>query len=153
MSDITLKLAQTESERLRAYAIRVQVFVLEQGVPLTEEMDSEDPTATHTIAYLGGVAVGTGRLVYTKPSGTLDPQGGEARIGRMAVLRAWRRKGLGGRILKALEDAAREKGACRVALHAQTYVKEFYSSHGYVAEGVPFVEVGIEHLLMCKTLS
>lgn len=147
MSDVTIRLAQTEAERLQAYAIRVQVFVLEQRVPLSEEMDSEDPTAIHAIAYLGGIAVGTGRLVFSAESG------GDARIGRMAVLRAWRRKGLGARILQALEDAAREKGASHIALHAQTYVKDFYAAHGYVPEGAPFLEVGIEHLLMRKSLA
>ena len=147
MSDVTIRLAQTEAERLQAYAIRVQVFVLEQRVPLAEEMDSEDPTATHAIAYLGGIAVGTGRLVLSAESGS------EARIGRMAVLRAWRRKGLGARILQALEASARQKGASHITLHAQTYVKDFYASHGYVAEGPLFLEVGIEHLLMRKPLA
>ncbi len=147
MSDVTIKLAQTEAERLQAYAIRVQVFVLEQRVPLTEEMDSEDPAATHAIAYVGGVAVGTGRLVFSAESGS------EPRIGRMAVLRAWRRKGLGARILQALEASAKEKGAMSITLHAQTYVKDFYAAHGYVPEGAPFLEVGIEHLLMRKSLA
>ena len=150
MSDVTIKLAQTEAERLQAYAIRAQVFVLEQGVPLTEEMDSEDPGATHAIAYLGGIAVGTGRLVCSEADNTTI---NEARIGRMAVLRAWRRKGLGARILEALEESARGKGATHIALHAQTYAKDFYSARGYVAEGAPFLEVGIEHLLMRKSLA
>ena len=150
MSDVTIKLAQTEAERLQAYAIRVQVFVLEQRVPLAEEMDSDDPMATHAIAYLGGIAVGTGRLVFGQTDGVA---GGEARIGRMAVLRAWRRKGLGARILQALEESAQAKGATRIALHAQTYVRDFYESHGYVAEGAPFLEVGIEHVLMRKPLA
>ncbi len=150
MSDVTIKLAQTEAERLQAYAIRTQVFVLEQRVPLTEEIDSEDSTATHAIAYLGGIAVGTGRLVYSEERSGVAR---EARIGRMAVLRAWRRKGLGARILQALEASAREKGATHIALHAQTYVKDFYASHGYVAEGAPFLEVGIEHVLMRKPLA
>ena len=150
MSDVTIRLAKSEAERLQAYSIRAQVFVLEQRVPLTEEIDSEDPTATHAIAYLGGVAVGTGRLVFSAESGDAPS---EARIGRMAVLRAWRRKGLGARILQALEASAREKGASHITLHAQTYVKDFYAAHGYVPEGAPFLEVGIEHLLMRKSLA
>lgn len=150
MSDVTTRLARTETDRLQAYAIRAQVFVLEQGVPLTEEMDSEDSTATHAIAYLGGIAVATGRLVYSEADGT---EVKEARIGRMAVLRAWRRKGLGTRILQALEASAREQGATHVTLHAQTYVKDFYLAHGYIGEGHPFLEVGIEHLLMRKSLA
>ncbi len=150
MSDVTVRLAQTEAERLQAYAIRAQVFVLEQRVPLTEEMDSEDPTATHAIAYVGGIAVGTGRLVFGEETGGAVS---EARIGRMAVLRAWRRKGLGARILQTLEASARENGASYITLHAQTYVKDFYAAHGYVPEGPPFLEVGIEHLLMRKPLA
>ena len=153
MSNITVKLTHTEAEQLQAFAIRAQVFVREQGVPLREEMDSDDAGATHAIAFLGGAPVGTGRLVWNVHEGPTDSEQQEARIGRMAVLRAWRRKGVGAQILDALEAAAKKQGAGHILLHAQTYVRHFYEARGYVAEGAPFMEVGIEHLKMRKSLS
>ncbi|MCE2463630.1 MAG: GNAT family N-acetyltransferase, partial [Dehalococcoidia bacterium] len=77
---------------------------------------------------------------------------GEARIGRMAVDEAWRRKGIGSHILTALEETARHRGIKEAVLHAQTYVRDFYASHGYIEEGERFLEVGIEHVQMRKRL-
>ena len=107
-------------------------------------MDDLDETATHVIALLNGKAVGTGRVVC--------PDSGEAQIGRMAVERDFRRKGIGGHVLRSLEDAARRQGKTEAILHAQTYVKEFYATHGYVEEGEVFLEVDIEHTQMRKRL-
>ena len=149
MTNISVKLVQTEAERLQAIAIRVEVFVREQGVPLSEEIDIDDETATHAIALLGGLPVGTGRLVYSPQTASALL---EAKIGRMAVLRAWRRKGVGGQIMDVLEKAALKQGATQTVLHSQTYVQDFYSAHGYVPMGEPFLEVGIEHLQMSKML-
>jgi predicted GNAT family N-acyltransferase len=70
----------------------------------------------------------------------------------MAVDSAWRRGGIGGRILEALEQAARERGMVEAVLHAQTYVQAFYASHGYIQEGDGFTEAGIQHVLMRKAL-
>ena len=163
MENLVVKLLETEGERLRAFAIRTQVFVQEQNVPLAEELDADDETATHVIALLGGVPVGTGRVIcsdtiaQTTTSTPSEPSASgmgikRARIGRMAVARAWRRKGIGARILSALEEAARRQGATHAVLHAQTYVRDFYAQAGYVVEGEPFLEVGIEHVQMGKGL-
>ena len=144
MEGLVVKLVETEQEREAAFAIRVRVFVDEQGVPVEEELDADDERATHALASIGGQAVGTGRVVYT--------DAGEARIGRMAVESAWRRRGIGGRILGRLEEAAREHGSPEAVLHAQTYVQSFYSTHGYSEEGDVFLEVEIEHVQMRKRL-
>ena len=144
MNDLIVKLVETEEERQAAYVIRIQVFVEEQGVPAEEELDEDDGAATHAIALLGGKALATGRVVYL--------ESGEAKIGRMAVKEAWRRRGIGGRILRTLEEAAKQRSISQAVLHAQTYVKDFYAGHGYIAEGDTFLEVAIEHIQMRKTL-
>ena len=144
MEDLVVKLVETEQERQAAFDIRIRVFVHEQGVPPEEELDEDDDVATHAIALLGGEPVGTGRLVRL--------ESGEAKIGRMAVEQARRHGGIGGRILERLEDAARHQGMAEAVLHAQTYVKSFYASHGYVEEGDVFMEVDIEHIQMRKRL-
>ena len=144
MEDLTVKLVETQREHQSALIVRVRVFVQEQKIPVEEELDEDDLSATHAIALVNGSVVGTGRVLYSDL--------GEARIGRMAVDEAWRRRGIGGHILTALEDAARQMGIKEAVLHAQTYVKGFYASHGYVEEGEVFLEVGIEHVQMRKRL-
>jgi predicted GNAT family N-acyltransferase len=139
-----IKLVETPEEMDAVKALRVQVFVHEQKVPLDEEFDEYDGKAIHAIAMLDGRVVGTGRL-YRNSSG-------ETQIGRMAVDMGHRRRGIGGLILAFLEEQARRNGVDRVMLHAQTYVRSFYERHGYVAEGGPFMEVEIEHVRMVKRL-
>ena len=141
---VVLKPVQTPAELEGAQALRVQVFVGEQGIPVQAELDSLDADAFHALALLNGRVVGTGRLLMDSPQ--------EARIGRMAVEQALRRQGIGGQILAFLEDAARQRGVRQVTLHAQAYVTTFYAAHGYREVGEPFMEVHIPHVAMVKDL-
>lgn len=142
--DVQVKLAETPEERQGAVQVRLRVFVEEQGVPTELEMDEHDAAALHAVALAGGWVVGTGRL--------LRHADGEGRIGRMAVLPDWRRRGVGGRLLALLEGEARSRGLRRIVLHAQAYVTDFYARHGYREEGGPFLEAGIPHITMTKLL-
>ena len=141
MSEISVKLVETEEEMEAAVGIRFRVFVDEQSVPPEIELDEYDAVATHAIASAEGRAVGTGRTIV---------EGGLARIGRMAVDRAHRRGGVAGLILRFLEEEAREQGATEFVLHAQEYVKAFYAGHGYEEHGEVFMEAGIRHVEMRK---
>ena len=143
--DILVKLAENTAEVEGAMALRRRVFVEEQGVPADQEYDEYDETAIHIVALADGEVVGTGRLLYEAA--------GQGRIGRMAVDAPWRRKGVGGRILEALEAEAQLRGMARVLLHAQTYVQQFYARHAYKPEGTVFEEAGIEHVAMWKQLN
>lgn len=118
-------------------AVRREVFVAEQGVSETEEWDGLDAACRHVIAMDGeGRAIGTGRLLP------------DARIGRMAVLKPWRARGVGSALLKALIAMARDAGYPETRLHAQTHALGFYARHGYVAVGDEFMEAGIPHFEM-----
>lgn len=120
------------------HEVRDAVFVREQGVPVTLEHDALDPACVHVLARTpSGDAIGTGRLV---PPGDGLP----ARIGRMAVLPAWRGHGVGAALLQALLAEARGRG-WRPMLHAQAPVIGFYRRHGFVEDGPRFMEAGIEH--------
>lgn len=141
MSDITVKLVKSEKDMEAAVGIRFRVFVDEQSVPPEIELDEYDAVATHAIALLDGVAVGTGRAIV---------EGGSARIGRMAVDGQHRRSGVGGLVLRFLEEESREQGATEFVLHAQEYVKAFYAGHGYEEHGDVFMEAGIPHIEMRK---
>ncbi|MGE5524817.1 MAG: GNAT family N-acetyltransferase [Rhodospirillaceae bacterium] len=133
----------TWQERREALSsVRREVFIVEQGVPEELEWDEDDVRSVHVLAAsTAAVPIGTGRLL---------PDG---RIGRMAVLRSWRRRGVGSAILRALLDAARELGHEEVRLHAQTHALAFYAKHGFVAIGEQFMEAGIPHremVLRCR---
>ena len=144
MAEIVVKFVETESELEGAINVRMRVFVIEQQIPAEEELDDADAAATYAIALNHGQIVGTGRLLY------LD--GGVAQIGRMAVDRQFRRRGVGGRILSFLEDEARAQGFGSCMLHAQEYVKAFYAGSGYVEHGDVFLEADIPHVEMRKEL-
>ena len=138
---ITVKIVETEAEMEAAIGVRFRVFVDEQQIPPEEELDELDAAATHAIALHEGTAVGTGRVIVAA---------GAARIGRMAVDQEWRRRGVGGLVLRFLEDEARTQGADTFVLHAQEYVKSFYAGHGYEEFGDVFLEVDIPHVEMRK---
>ena len=126
---------RTDRERLRA--IRRAVFIEEQGVPEELEWDGLDEQCQHALA-LGpaDVVIGTGRLTP------------DAHIGRMAVAREWRGKGVGSAILQALLKEARAAGYAAVVLHAQVHALEFYGRHGFAVHGPEFLEAGIPHRVM-----
>ena len=125
----------------QAAAVRRAVFIEEQGIPESEEWDADDAACLHAVVMLGaGTPVATGRL--------LPAVDGVGRIGRMAVLRAYRGMGLGGQVLQALLSAARQRGDEAVELHAQLTARAFYAAAGFAVHGEPFDEVGIPHVTM-----
>jgi predicted GNAT family N-acyltransferase len=140
-----------EGELLQALAIREVVFIEEQHVPAGIDRDAEDARAFHILAFQGGHAVGTGRLVMLShaPHGET---GQWAQVGRMAVLQAHRKGGIGSKILAVLEDQARRNNVVGIRLHAQLSSIDFYKKHGYQPVGAAFQEGGMPHLEMHKKL-
>lgn len=139
---IEVRVASSGADMEGALAVRHEVFIVEQGVPPELERDDADDSAVHVVAGDGTSVVGTARL-------TRD---GEARIGRVAVLPEWRRRGVAGLLLAALESEARRLGIEELNLHSQTYVQALYERHGYAVTGPGFVEAGIDHVPMAKRL-
>ena len=123
-------------------AVRETVFVQEQQVPIEEEWDALDPDCVHVIARAqDGTPIGTGRLTP------------EHKIGRMAVLREWRGRGVGDALLLALIEQAHQRGWREVALNAQVSAIAFYLRHGFQPVGERFWEAGIEHQAMRRALT
>ena len=133
-------MADWHADREILRAIREEVFVREQSVPADMEWDEFDAHSRHVLAVANGVSVGTGRLL---------PDG---HIGRLAVLRKWRRKGVGSALLMGLLDEARRRGLSRVLLNAQIQALPFYLRHGFHAEGEDFLDAGIAHRRMGRDL-
>ena len=130
-----------DSLRDHAQSLRVEVFVVEQGVPIELEWDEADEVSTHAVAYdEAGQVIATGRLL---------PDG---HIGRMAVRKSARGKGIGSEVLAALLDEAKRLGYRELVLHAQTHAVDFYVKHGFQIEGDEFLEAGIPHRRMTLAL-
>lgn len=122
----------TSDELQAALRIRHEVFVQEQGVPVAEEQDACDATAVHLLALVDGVPAGTARLVGAK-------------VGRVAVLPAFRGHGVG---VALMEEVHRLAGDEELYLDAQVGVIGFYERLGYTAEGPEFLDAGILHRRM-----
>ncbi|GHD84059.1 acetyltransferase [Streptomyces naganishii JCM 4654] len=134
--------------------MRKQVFVAEQGVPEDIEYDAHDAVALHVLAVReDGLPLGTGRLLYGEAAAAKT--GGEAGVGslgRLAVARQARGRGVGVALVRAIEDAARVRGLTAVDLHAQTHALGFYERLGYEAYGPEFPDAGIPHRAMRRVL-
>lgn len=122
--------------------VRTAVFVREQHVALRLEYDGKDPGALHVLAVArSGRAVGTARMLCN------------GHIGRLAVLRSWRWRGIGTRIMKLLFRAARRRGLHMVDVNAQLAAMPFYTRLGFKPVGRVYVEAGIRHRHMTLGLS
>jgi predicted GNAT family N-acyltransferase len=135
-----------------ALTVRRKVFIEEQAVTEAEEVDAydRDPAqvtgAVHVVAYVDGQPAATGRLL-------LDALVGQnAHIGRVAVLREHRRRGLGSAVMLALQREAKRRGYAGVTVAAQVRAIPFYERLGYRAYGGVFLDARIEHRLMDLSL-
>ncbi len=136
-----LTLVPWETSESIIRGIRELVFVREQGVPEELEWDGLDPACLHILAWSDSDdAIGTARL---------QPDG---KIGRMAVLKEWRGRGVGRAMLQALLKAAIERGLPKVELAAQTQAIGFYEREGFRAIGEVFMDAGIPHRKMVLDL-
>ena len=128
-----------------AIALREQVFCLEQGVPVEEELDGRDEEAQHLVALdaAGQRVIGTLRLLF---------DGDLVRVGRVAVERASRGHGIAARMLELALEEARTRGARRARLASQLDVVPLYERAGFQVESGVFVEAGIPHVWMGRQL-
>jgi len=135
-ADITVSLVGFADCGETLLAIRREVFVQEQNVPETIEVDGRDECRVHVLACLDDQPVGTGRM---QPDGHL---------GRIAVRQAFRGRGVGSRIMRTLIVEARRQGLASVYLGSQTHAQAFYEGLGFEPYGETFVEAGIPHIMM-----
>jgi len=145
VSKFTYQLVDAGPDLEGAFAVRRAVFVAGQGVDRDIEYDGLDGEALQMVVKSGEAVVGTARARF--------PEAGEAKIERMAVLSQYRGQGIGRGILAHLEDELKLRRIKHSVLHAQKPVIAFYESCGYQVTGAPFVEVGIQHVVMRKRLS
>lgn len=140
--NIDVKEVSWAEQQMALSQIRREVFIEEQDVPEELEWDGLDPECRHVLAIDSdsGLPVGTGRLV------------GDGQIGRMAILKGYRRHGIGHKILQQLIKLARQDRHAEVYLHAQLYVVDFYQQANFEASGETFMDAGIPHVKMSLRL-
>ncbi|MFF4228317.1 GNAT family N-acetyltransferase [Streptomyces sp. NPDC001820] len=157
MSSYVVRVAAGPADREACFAVRKEVFVVEQRVPAEIEYDAFDAENADTVHVLAvgadGQPLGTGRLLYGEAAA--DRTGGDPAVGslgRLAVSKTARGLGVGVAMVRAIEEAARERGLAAVDLHAQTHALGFYERLGYVAYGAEFLDAGIGHTAMRRAL-
>jgi ElaA protein len=129
----------TTDELYDLLALRAEVFVVEQGTPYLDP-DGRDRRAVHLLGHSEGRLEACARWY---------PEGEHVRLGRIATSRRVRGRGHGRRLVaEALRRIGKEHPGKPVLIHAQTRLQAFYESLGFRAEGEPFDEDGIEHVVM-----
>lgn len=128
---------------LDAVRIRNQVFVKEQGVPITREIDQNEAHCIHFVLYSDqNLPCGIVRL--------LPLENGKMKLQRMAILADYRHQGLGQILVAEAEAFAKSQGYNTILLGAQATAENFYKKLGFTAYGEPFEDAGIAHIAMKK---
>ncbi|MBD8031535.1 MULTISPECIES: GNAT family N-acetyltransferase [Solibacillus] len=139
-----VKLVTTDEDRERAYALRKEVFVKEQGVPLSLEIDEYDETAIHFLVNEGENTIATARLREIEPK--------VGKVERVCVLNSYRGKRLGVLIMQAVEEYAKNAAFKKLKLNAQSYAVPFYEKLEFAVISPEFMDAGIPHRAMEKSI-
>mgnify|MGYP002713254647 CR=1 FL=1 len=140
-SDITIHSANWIEDETFIKSIRFEVFVREQNVPIDLEIDGLDNDCFHVLAKdLNGKAIGTARMQK------------DGHIGRIAVLKNFRRKGVGKGLVEFFIKKANTLGLIEVELNAQTHALDFYEKLGFEKRGEIFTEADIPHIHMVRPI-
>mgnify|MGYP002885731172 CR=1 FL=1 len=123
------------------FSLRSEVFIVEQNCAY-QDVDGKDELADHVLLYVDNELVGYARVflanTYFK----------EASFGRAVVKKKHRGEGHGHLLVdKSLEELKAKKQS-PIKISAQSYLKEFYASHGFLAKGDEYMEDGIPHTAM-----
>ncbi|MFC1874170.1 GNAT family N-acetyltransferase [Chloroflexota bacterium] len=144
MDNLCCRFINTDVALQSAFKIRRTVFTDEQGISESQDIDGNDSSALHILAEHNGKILGTARLRFT-----VDKQ---AKLERMAVLKPQRGTGIGKGIVSFVETECQSRGIENITLNAQYSVIDFYKACGFREVGLSFLEAGIKHIRMDKTL-
>lgn len=138
-----VKIVETTEDQQHAYLVRRKVFIEEQQVPESLEIDEYENEATHFVLYDEDIPVGAGRLRFIDGIGKVE---------RICVLPSHRKMNGGKLLMEKIEDYAREKNISKTKLNAQTHAEPFYQKLGYETISDVFMDAGIPHVTMIKSL-
>lgn len=140
---LTYEIKKGLCNALPAKQIREEIFIAEQG--FSSEFDDVDEFAYHILVFIDGIAAATGRLFAKENSN-------EYHIGRVAVLKQFRKQQLGALVVEKLEAHAKSLGACKIVLSAQLQAFGFYEKLGYVKTGEEYLDEHCPHIDMWKAI-
>ena len=140
---LTVRIADFVADHAEIRAIRFTVFVDEQQVPESIEIDDRDPHCVHLLAVDDGEPVGTGRIDLAL----------SGKVGRVAVVASRRGQGVGTALMKYAHCIAKDNPLDKVWCNAQVSVRPFYERLGYRVTSEPFYEANIEHVRMERAFS
>lgn len=139
-----IKIAHNQKMLNQALTIREAVFINEQKVPICEEVDEFETIAIHYLVY----------NLKNKPIATLRTRvyDNKIKIERVSVLKPYRGKKIGQKLMLHAEKEAKKQGYKVTILSSQTHAVPFYEKIGYKITSEPFLDANIEHYLMEKTI-
>jgi predicted GNAT family N-acyltransferase len=141
IENLVVEAANWNQDKAELIKLRGIVFVEEQHVPVSIEIDGMDPDCRHVKALMDDRTIGTARLL---PSGY---------IGRMCVLKEFRNQGVGTKMLECLIQQAffdQSSGVLmdEVTLNSQSSAIAFYQANGFISCSEEFMEANIVHRKM-----
>jgi len=137
MNDFDIAIVSWSDKQAELTSVRRAVFIEEQNVPESIELDGRDTDHIHVLASdTKGRPVGTARM---------DNKG---KIGRMAVLQNYRRQGIGRKMIQVLMDYGRKNAITDFHVSSQVTAVGFYEKMGFEPFGQEFLEAAIMHINM-----
>lgn len=145
-----IKILESKEELNLGFSLRIEVFVKEQKVPIELELDDKDNSVDtiHIGYFLGNILVGVARLI--------DIDKNIIHIGRVAIDKDYRGKGIGRKLIVGCENIAKQilKKEVIIELSAQIQAEKFYESLGYNrVNDMIYLDAGIEHVDMRKVIN
>ena len=137
-------LSKEEVEKI--FSLRSEVFIVEQECPY-QDVDGRDAEADHLLLYENNILCGYTRIF---PKNTYFK---EASFGRTVVKKTQRGKGYGHTLVKESLKYLKNKNENPIKISAQSYLKKFYASHGFIPKGEEYLEDNIPHTAMFLTFS
>lgn len=122
--------------------LRSEVFVVEQDC-VYQDIDNKDQKALHLFFTANNKVVAYTRLF---DAGLYFDT---ASIGRVIVKESHRKDGLGHDLMQqSIQTIKNEFKTSKITVSAQTYLKKFYESHGFIKTSEEYLEDGIPHIKM-----
>jgi len=140
MNSLIINIVDYNTHYKEIKEIREEVFIKEQKVPKNLEWDGLDPEAKHALVKNKDNLIGTGRIFS------------DGHIGRIAVMKSYRGRGIGKKIISKLVETAKNEGLHEVWLSSQCTAVGFYKKIGFSEFGDIFQEAGINHIKMKKRI-
>ena len=131
-------------EYVEMVELRNDILLEPAGMPYAEDVFVDDEESTHCACY------DDGELVACCVLTALDDDA--VRLRQMAVAEDRQKQGIGAKLIAFAESEAKGFDFKEMTLHAQRQAEGFYESCGFHSYGDEFMEAGIRHIMMKKSL-